>query len=215
MSYKTILGRNISDREKFGEEGLVYLGKQYVKMGENVSLSNGVFLDVARSHVILVSGKRGSGKSYSLSVIAEEISNLPEEVSENLSVIMFDTMGIFWTMKYPNIKDEELLVEWSLKPKASEKIDVYVPSGFYNKYKEDGIDVDYNFTIKTSELDSGDWINAFGLNFSDTVSVIIEKVVSELKKSKKNYSIKDIIRSLEIEKDISKEIKMAAINRFI
>ena len=27
---------------------------------------------------------------------------------------MIDTMGIFWTMKYPNLKDEDLLEEWGL-----------------------------------------------------------------------------------------------------
>jgi ABC-type dipeptide/oligopeptide/nickel transport system ATPase component len=37
-------------------------------------MSNNIFLDVARSHVILVAGKRGSGKSYTLGVITEEIA---------------------------------------------------------------------------------------------------------------------------------------------
>ena len=213
MEYKLILGRNNSDKEKFGDEGLIYIGKQYVKMGETTSLSNKVLLDVARSHVILLSGKRGSGKSYSLGVIAEEISSLDEEISKNLAVVIFDTMGIFWTMKFPNLKDERLLLDWNLKPKPSDKIELYVPSSFAKKYSEEGIEVDHSFSIKTSELDPGDWINSFGLDYSNPVSVVIEKAISGLKG--KNYSIKDIIKSIEKEREISKEVRLAAINRFI
>ncbi|MCX6750815.1 MAG: DUF87 domain-containing protein, partial [Candidatus Pacearchaeota archaeon] len=66
-----------------------------------------IFTDVIRSHVILVAGKRGSGKSYTLGVLAEELSILPKEVSQNIASLIFDTMGIYWTMKYPNEKDKE------------------------------------------------------------------------------------------------------------
>ena len=62
MAYDIIIGRDTSDKEKFGDRGLVYIGKGYVKMGNYMSLSNKIYLDIARSHVILVSGKRGSGK---------------------------------------------------------------------------------------------------------------------------------------------------------
>src|SRR3989344_6120187 len=62
MQYDIIIGRNIQDRKKFGEEGTVFLGKHYVRMGQTTSLSNRVMLDVIRPHVILIDGKRGSGK---------------------------------------------------------------------------------------------------------------------------------------------------------
>ena len=54
MPYDIILGRDSSDKKKFGNKGLIYLGKGYVKMGQYTSLSNKIFMDVARSHVILV-----------------------------------------------------------------------------------------------------------------------------------------------------------------
>ena len=76
----------------------------FLKMGNYTSLSNKIWLDVARSHVILIAGKRGSGKSYTLGTIAEELSSLPPEAAKNVAPIIFDTMGIFWTMKYKNEK---------------------------------------------------------------------------------------------------------------
>ena len=62
MPYEVIIGRDESDKIKFGKEGLIYLGKSYVNMGTTSSLVNPVFMDVARSHVVLIAGKRGSGK---------------------------------------------------------------------------------------------------------------------------------------------------------
>ena len=88
MPFNVIVGRNESDKKKFGDKGSILLGRTYVKMGQNVSLSNYIYMDVIRSHVVFVVGKRGSGKSYSASVIAEGMVDLPDEVSKNLSVIM-------------------------------------------------------------------------------------------------------------------------------
>ncbi|MBR9681657.1 MAG: ATP-binding protein, partial [Candidatus Altiarchaeota archaeon] len=94
---------------------MAYLGKHYVRTGDITNLANKVYLDLARPHVILLSGKRGQGKSYTLGVIAEEIIFLPRRMRERLTVIIFDTMGIYWTMANPNAKQEEALKEWDLK----------------------------------------------------------------------------------------------------
>src|SRR3989344_4977798 len=119
MAYDIILGRDASDKKKFGQSGLIHIGKGYVTMGNYTSMSNNIFLDVARSHVILVAGKRGSGKSYTLGVITEEMANLPPETARNIAPIIFDTMGIFWTMKFKNEKEKSILDEWKLEPKSS------------------------------------------------------------------------------------------------
>ena len=71
MTYDILIGRDTADKERFGDKGLIYLGRGYVKMGNYTSLSNKIWMDVARSHVILIAGKRGSGKSYTLGAIAE------------------------------------------------------------------------------------------------------------------------------------------------
>ena len=111
MPYDIIIGRDDADKKRFKEKGLIYLGKGYVKMGNYTSLSNLIWMDVARSHVILVAGKRGSGKSYTIGVIAEELSDLSKEAKENIASLIFDTMGIFWTMKFKNEKEKSLLSE--------------------------------------------------------------------------------------------------------
>ena len=72
MAYDIVIGRDAADKKAFGNRGLINIAKGYVKMGQYTSLSNKILMDIARSHVVLVAGKRGSGKSYSLGVIAEE-----------------------------------------------------------------------------------------------------------------------------------------------
>ena len=62
MVFDVIIGRSKKDVEKFGKEGTVLIGKQYVKMGQTTSLSNPVYMDVAGAHVVFIVGKRGSGK---------------------------------------------------------------------------------------------------------------------------------------------------------
>ena len=60
--YEIVVGRNDIERKELGLKGSVFLGKHYVQMGSVVSLSNKVYMDVARSHVVFIVGKRGSGK---------------------------------------------------------------------------------------------------------------------------------------------------------
>jgi len=212
MPYDIITGRNSLDKIGFANKGLAYIGKGYVKMGQYTSLSNKMFMDVIRSHVVLVAGKRGSGKSYTLGVLAEELSNLPKEVSQNIASLIFDTMGIYWTMKYPNEKDKELLHEWDLKPRSL-KVKVFIPYGFYDEYVRRGIPADEKFALDVCEMNAEDWILTFGLDIINPVAVLIERTISKIR-SKKSFDIEDIIKEIEKDEKTDREIKNAATGLF-
>ncbi len=212
MPYDIITGRNISDKKLLEDRGLIFLGKGYVKMGQYTSLSNKILMDIARSHVILVAGKRGSGKSYTLGVIAEELSNLPEETNQNIASLIFDTMGIYWTMKFQNEKDRELLQDWNLKSKNL-PVKIFVPFGHYDSYVEKGIPIDRKFALDITELEPEDWVITFSLDITNSVSVLIERTITKLKE-KEEYGIKEIISNLEEDRKSSREIKNAAISLF-
>lgn len=212
MPYDIIIGRDESDRKLFGDKGLIKIGRGYVKMGQYTSLSNNIFLDIARSHVILVAGKRGSGKSYTLGTIAEEISQLPLEARKNIAPLIFDTMGIFWTMKYPNEKEKELLSNWDLKPKNL-PVRVFAPYGHFKDYQDRGIPVDIPFAIKVSDLEAEDWVLLFGLNIIDPIAVLIERSIFKLQQ-RTRYGLLDIIEFLKNEEDSSSQDRNAAIGLF-
>ncbi|MEK6876012.1 MAG: DUF87 domain-containing protein [Nanoarchaeota archaeon] len=212
--YEIIIGRSHEELKKLGTAATIFIGKHYVKMGQTTSLSNNVYMDVAKSHVVFVCGKRGSGKSYTLGVIAESMLDLPPEIRNNLSIIMLDTMGIYWTMKYPNKQDKDLLDEWNLEAKPL-NVNVFTPIGYYKQYKEQGIPTDFPFAIRTSELSAFEWSEVFGIDLNSPVGSLIERVIETLKENGKNYDLKDIIEAIQKDDRASKEIKDAAENRFM
>ena len=208
MPYDIITGRGESDKKELGDKGLILIGKGFVKMGKYSSLSNKIFMDVARSHVILVAGKRGSGKSYTLGVLAEEISNLPKEVSQNIATLMFDTMGIYWTMKFRNEKDKKLLEDWGLRPKEL-PVKIFVPHGHYDRYLSKGIPVDAKFALDVSEMNPEDWVLTFGLDIINPVSVLIQRTLMQLEEEG-TFTFSDIIKKIEKDKKSPTETKNAA-----
>ncbi|MFQ5531884.1 MAG: helicase HerA domain-containing protein, partial [Candidatus Nanoarchaeia archaeon] len=212
MPYDIIVGRNEADKKSLGDKGLTFIGKGYVKMGQYTSLSNRILMDVARSHVVLVAGKRGSGKSYTLGVLAEELSNLPKPINENIASLIFDTMGIYWTMKFKNEKDRELLQDWKLKTKTL-PVKIFVPAGHYESYIDKGIPVDNTFALDPTELNASDWILTFGLDIVEPVAVLIERTITFLKEQGA-YSINKIIKTIEKDEKNSQEVKNAAIGLF-
>ena len=212
--YDIIIGRTEADKEKYGISGSVFIGKHYVKMGQTVSLSNKVFLDVAKSHVVFIVGKRGSGKSYSMSVIAEGINDLPEEIKSNLSVIMLDTMGIFWTMKYPNTKEKELLDEWELESKGI-NVQIFTPVGYYEEYKEKGIPTDFPFSIRISELSAEDWCMILNVSMTEPVEILIERILNGLKEENLDYDIGNIVKAVKADDRSEQSVKDAVENRFL
>ena len=212
MPYDIIIGRDASDKQKFGDRGLVFIGKGFVKMGQYTSLSNRILMDVVRSHVVLVAGKRGSGKSYTLGAIAEELTNLPKEINQNIASLIFDTMGIYWTMKFRNEKDRDLLQEWGLKTKSL-PAKVFVPFGHYDSYVQKGVPVDERFALDVTELNPEDWIITFELNMINPISVLIERTITGLK-SKGRFGVGDIIEQFKEDDKSPQEIKNAAISLF-
>ncbi len=211
--YDIIIGRNDGDREKYGKEGTILLGKHFIKMGRTTSLSNPIYMDMTRSHVIFVCGKRGGGKSYTLGVMAEGMADLPLEIKQNISIIILDTMGIYWTMKYPNKKDKELLDEWGLKAKGL-NVTIYTPTGYYKEYREKGIPTDKPFSIKPSELSPRDWLITLNIKEEEPIGVLMESAINKLREEKKEYNIKEIINQIMKEEDFEKNIRLAAKNRF-
>lgn len=188
-----------------------------IKKIEKISNIKEVYdLQVSKNHSFLANGviSHNSGKSYTMGAIAEGVMDLPDDVRKNLSMIMFDTMGVYWTMKYPNQKDEDLLEQWGMKGRGMD-VKIYTPYGFFQKYKDDGIPTDHPFSIKASDLTSQDWILSFELKESDPVAIVIEKTIGDfLEMEKSVYNISDLIDYIHHDESFSLEIRNEAINRF-
>ena len=66
-------------------------------LGRGLETEADAYIDGGKSRAILVCGKRGSGKSYTLGVIAEELHR-----AADATILIVDPMGIYHTMSLSN-----------------------------------------------------------------------------------------------------------------
>ncbi|MEM5802198.1 MAG: DUF87 domain-containing protein, partial [Candidatus Aenigmatarchaeota archaeon] len=188
-TYVTIVGRLKEDLKKYDKSVIGYIGKHIVGTGEDAHLTTKVFFDLLRPHVVLICGKRGSGKSYSAAVILEEILELEKDYAEKTAVVVFDPVGIYWSMKLPNEQQMDLLKQWNLKPKGYSNVKVYVPAELREAYENTGIPVDYSLKISTREFLPDDWVLAFNLEKTSEFAVALNRNINNLMEEKEVFDI--------------------------
>ncbi len=212
MAYETVVGRTRDDLQKFGMGGAGFVGKHIVGTGEDAHLTTKVLFDLMRPHVILISGKRGTGKSYIAGVFAEEMAMLPDDLKKNLSVVFVDTMGIFWSMKYPNDQQISLLEKWNMQPRGFDNVKVYVPYKQTEEFQKSNIPVDFGISIAPYEFSSEEWLLAFNLKRTDPAGIALEKIINFMLESREKFTIEDIIAKIKDDAETSIEIKNALVN---
>lgn len=189
------IGRKGSMQKQYGEEGAMLLGKS----AEENNLGQKVYLDALLPHVVFITGSRGSGKSYALGVIAEELILK----NPNVSAVIIDPVGIFWSMKYPNKEEKELnaLNEWNLEPMGIENTSVFIPYGLSKKIPKETYD--RLFSLRPSELNVEDWCLTFGIERFSQSGLLLERAVEKAKEKHKNYSIEELIKIIETDKELT------------
>ncbi len=206
--YEIILGRSPKERRLLDTKAAILLGKHYVQMERTKSLANPILLDINKPHAILVSGKRGSGKSYTLGVMAEGIANLDPEIKQNISTIMFDTMGIYWSMKNPNLKDAKILTDWELKPEAA-NITVYSPIGKFDEYQQKGFPADKPLAIRPNLMSAKEWSQIFNIDELSPASLLLERAIVAIEESEPNFSLTSLMKTIKSDKDANEnEVKI-------
>ncbi|MBI2084804.1 MAG: ATP-binding protein [Candidatus Aenigmarchaeota archaeon] len=212
MRYETIVGRTKDDLDKFGVEASGYIGKHIVGTGEDAHLTTKVYLDLLKPHVILVAGKRGSGKSYSAGAIIEEFCMLPDKFKQKIAFVVFDPVGIYWSMKVPNDEQLKTLTEWGLQPKDFNNIKIYVPESQIAEYEKAEIPVDGTISIALNELTAEDLVLAFNFERTSELAVALEKNFNQLLKAGKSFSIEDLIDLISSDKRLDKGTKDTLVN---
>lgn len=150
--------------------------------------------------------------SYVAGVLVEETTMLPEEFRNNIATVIIDTMGIFWSMKFPNEQQMQLLDEWKLQPKAMENVKVYVPASQREDFEKSNVPVDFGISIAPYEFSAEDWLLAFNLSRTDPVGVALEKNINQLFEKGDRFSIDDIISKVSDDPDTADDVKNAVEN---
>lgn len=208
-----VVGRRPEDLKEYGIKCTGFIGKHIVGKGEEAHLTNPIVIDILRPHVILVTGKRGSGKSYSSGTIMEEIALLPKQFSKKLTTVVIDTMGIYWSSKMPNEQQLVLIDEWGLKPRGLEdRTKVYVPFEQKSEFEEADIPVDFGISIAPHEFSGEEWSLAFNLPMTNPISLGLQKTVNTLHERNEKFQIDDLISKIKDDRTIDTHTKSALDN---
>ena len=173
-----VLGRSRRTHDKLGLSGTVLIGAVCEKQKKGGSLYGyKIRMDIEFPHIMFLCGKRGSGKSYSLGIFAEELARL----KAGLGTVVIDPIGTFWSLKNANKTPQEIsaLTHWGLEPQGLKNVLVYTPIGFYNEYK--GI-VDKPFSIAPADLTAEDWCTVFDVDRFKTQGLLIGDAIEKVKK---------------------------------
>jgi DNA helicase HerA-like ATPase len=200
--------RVLGNEENAGE-GILFLGNY---MALDHSKGAEVYLDALKPHAVLICGKRGYGKSYTMGCMLEELAFLPEPVKGNLASLIIDTMGIFWTMKNPNISEARRLKNWELTPSGLET-EIFVPAGNIEAYKKRNIEVK-PFSISIRELSGSQWCRVLRIEEVSPLGILLVRTIESLREKSEPYSFEDLINEISLDSRSDSSSKGAAENCF-
>jgi len=206
-----IFGRSESKTKDLGTKGCAYIGKNVSYPGGEYEEMGKAYLDIVSPHCMLVVGKRGTGKSYTLGVIAEGFAKMKEEYSENLSLILVDTMSVFHSLKKENTNESELeqMDNFDIAPKSwDEDVNILVPEAAVKEARKSEEELHYDEILKfaLSRVEVHEWLELFDLDVTSSTGTLLSRVVSELKEEG-NFSFEDIYRKISDEGEAEKSTK--------
>ena len=173
-----------------------------------------VRIDTGSESVIAIFGKRGSGKSYTLGVIAEALGATAPQDSSISSVsgahgaLLLDTLDIFWSTEV-RLTDENESHRAAIQDLKSWQIDapdvavrVWVPKGFRAAFTPDRYS---DFSIATSELSGDDIADLMDVDSQrDAQGQLILEVVDKSRESGRSFSFGTMLDILETDVDIER-----------
>ncbi|AMM40023.1 nucleotidyltransferase [Candidatus Desulfofervidus auxilii] len=208
----------------------IFLGK-IAEYGKNLN----IWLDCEGAHAIYVIGKRRSGKTYTLGVIAEGLvsNKWLKQGDQKQAILVLDTMNVFITSSYSvkeickeRSKEFEEFKKWSLE---QEKLNIVF---FYPKGSPSSPEgVSQEIAIRPADLDDKDWAALFNVDIykdpiGQLISELYEKVALEGYKdlngkyiqANQNYSLIDLLNCLdncpEIQRSYQSDTIRAVKSRF-
>lgn len=188
-----------------------------LRIGKDIETNEEVIIEGDRSRVVFICGKRGSGKSYTMGVLIEELF---EKAQGDALIVLADPMGIFHTMTLPNDDQIHELYRWGLTEKGF-PIRLLVPGNPIRRYGDEeivdllrqrGVDVQ-SLRINPADLSPDAWCSLFNLNVNDLMGIALYRAVSNLQEKGDFFSVADLERSVERDPRAQEKTKEALLNR--
>jgi DNA helicase HerA-like ATPase len=184
-------------------------------LGTEPDTDTEVTIEADRARAVFACGKRGTGKSYTLGNIMEEVhNNLPDTVP-----LVVDPMGIYWTMGKPNTVQEELLWDWGLQPQEFD-ISLLIPGDPEERYgaavlremERQGITVE-PLALNPSDISPDGWCELFDLSINKPMGITLFRAVRELEEDRAFFTVDDLIEKIEYDENAGERTIDALLNR--
>jgi len=184
-------------------------------IGQELDGGEDTLLTVDKARTVFACGKRGTGKSYSLGNIIEEVAdNMPETVP-----LVVDPMGIYWTMNEQNDRQKELLWDWGMQPKGFDTT-VLVPGDPTERYGRDvydemerrGLRIQ-SLQLNPSDISPDGWCELFDLNINKPMGIALYRAVRSLNEDMEFFDLADLIEEIEYDEKANERTIDALINR--
>lgn len=180
-------------RNRGDTSALLLLGKCIEQARVSNKFDANVWLDIHTPHVVYVCGRRGTGKSYDLGILAEGLalgsdSKITTKVP-SITTIFFDTQNQFWALL--NAPDESLeedrqqltqLKQWEIPACEISSAKLFAPIG--DPVVHPNV---IEFAIDPIELELEDWCGLFGLEVYSPQGQVIRNVLRKV--SMEGYNV--------------------------
>jgi len=168
-----------------------------ILLGKQMNDGSLVEIPCGTSQRVLVCGKTGTGKSYTLGVLVEELARLGRDI-----VLVVDTQGIFWSTAQPNESFSEADKLWEFDREARGfRVNVLVPGNPAERYgdativeelERRGINVQ-ELRLNPSDLSPEMWCDLFDLDINELMGIMLFKAVRQCsQRVGKEFLIDDI-----------------------
>ena len=188
---------------------------QEIFIGEERDSGEETLIDTSKARALFVCGKRGTGKSYSLGNVIEEVNReMPDTVP-----LVVDPMGIYWTMAEPNDEQQDLLWDWGMQPTGFDTT-ILVPGDpterygpeVYDEMMRRGIEIE-SLRLNPSDISPDGWCELFDLNINKPMGIALYRAVRSLNESQDFFDLDELIEEVEYDEKANERTVDALVNR--
>jgi len=185
-------------------------------LGRDASSGKNVYLDAHGSRAVLVCGKRGSGKSYTLGVIIEELISVG---GNGVIPIIIDPMGIYHTMVMRNERQSQELYQWGLNARGF-RVRLLIPGIPEELYDPDilkelqrrGVEC-IPLRLNASDLSPDGWCDLFDANINQPMGIALFRAVQNLTEQQNFFTVPQLMKAVEKDKRAQETSREALLNR--